>query len=96
LKTTKHVKRKDLSNNKRTTQTSFKEEKREIYTKIVLAFISADIPLVKLRNGALKNIFNKIKSPLPSKSTFRRIAYELIDDYSVKLTMVFVKKTSLS
>ena len=32
LKTTSHVKRKDFSNNKRATQTFFKEENRELYT----------------------------------------------------------------
>ena len=96
LKTSKHVKGKDLINKKRRTQTFFTEENREIYTKIVLAFISADIPLAKLRNDALKNLFNEIKAPLPSESTSRRIVYELIDDYSFKLAMVFVKKTSLS
>ena len=43
--------------------------KRSIYTKIVLAFISADIPLAKLINDAVKNLFNEIKAPLPSEST---------------------------
>ena len=43
----------------------FKEENRELYTQIVLAFISADILLAKVRNDALKNLFNEFKAPLP-------------------------------
>ena len=69
-----------------------KEENRELYTKIVLVFMSADIPLAKLRNDALKNLFNEIKAPLPSESTSRIIVTELIDDYPLKLTMVFANK----
>ena len=60
--------------------------------RLFLSFISADIPLAKLRNDALKNLFNESKAPLPSESMSRRILYELIDDYSIKITMVFVKK----
>ena len=58
---------------KNTQKQTFLTPSRDIFvTKIIKAFTSADIPLYKVENNELKELFNYMQYPLPSRSTLRR------------------------
>ena len=48
--------------------------------KVTKAFLSADIPLYKLNNKHIKNLFRDIDYRLPSKTTCRRTALQLSEN----------------
>ena len=47
---------------------------------VTKAFLSADIPLYKLENTHIKNLFRDIGHRLPSETTCRRTALQLSED----------------
>ena len=48
--------------------------------KVIKVFLSADIPLYKLKNAHIKNLFLDIGYRLPSETTCRRTALQLSED----------------
>ena len=48
--------------------------------KVTKAFLSADIPLYKLNNTHIKNLFHDIGHRLPSETICRRTALQLSED----------------
>ena len=48
--------------------------------KITKAFLSADIPLYKLNNTHIKNLFRDIRHRLPSETTCRQTVLQLSED----------------
>ena len=48
--------------------------------KVTKVFLSADVPLYKLNNTHIKNIFRYIGHRLPSQTTCRRTALQLSED----------------
>ena len=48
--------------------------------KVIKAFLSADIPLYKLNNMHIKNLFRDIGHRLPSETTCRQTALQLCED----------------
>ena len=48
--------------------------------KVIKAFLSADIPLYKLNNTQIENLFRDIGHRLPSETTCRRTALQLSKD----------------
>jgi len=61
-------------------------------TKVVNAFLSADIPLHKLRNGRLRQLFQDIGHPLPSESTCRSQVSVLADAESNRIKELMAGK----
>ena len=72
--------------------------------KAIKAFLSADIPLYKLNNTHIKNLFRDIGHRLPSETTCRRTALQLSKDelkrirnaVHDKLIFLIVDKSTLS
>ena len=72
--------------------------------KATKAFLSADIPLCKLNNTHIKNLFRNIGHRLPSETTCRRTALQLSKDelkriqnaVHDKLIFLIVDKSTLS
>ena len=54
------------------------------------AFLSADIPLYKLNNTHIKNLFRDIGHRLPSETTCRRTALQLSEDELKRIRMLFM------
>lgn len=57
------------------------EPKENKFSDLLLkAFLSANIPLYKVRNANMKNLFNFMNHPMPSESTLRRSIDNAFDD----------------
>ena len=54
-----------------TSQTFLKSSDTDFVEKVTKAFLSADIPLYKLNNTHIKNLFREIGHRLPSEPTCR-------------------------
>ena len=63
-----------------TSQTFFRSSDTDFVEKVTKAFLSADIPLYKLYNTHIKNLFRDIDRRLPSETTCRRTALQLSED----------------
>ena len=63
-----------------TSQTFLRSSDTNFVEKVTKAFLSADIPLYKLYNTHIKNLFCGIIYRLPSETTCRRTALQLSED----------------
>ena len=63
-----------------TLQTFLRSSDTDFVEKVTKAFLSADIPLYKLNNMHIKNLFRDIGHRLPSETTCRRTALQLSED----------------
>ena len=63
-----------------TSQTFLRSSDTDFVKKVTKAFLSADIPLYKLNNTHIKNLFRDIGHRLPSKTTCRQRALQLSED----------------
>ena len=63
-----------------TLQTFLRSSDTDFDEKIIKAFLSADIPLYKLNNTHIKNLFRGIGHRLPSETNCRRTALQLSED----------------
>ena len=63
-----------------TSQTFLGSSNTDFVEKVAKAFLSADIPLYKLDNTHIKNLFRDIGHRLPSETTCRRTALQLSED----------------
>ena len=63
-----------------TSQTFLRRGNTDFVEKVTKAFLSADIPLYKLNNTHIKNLFRDIGHRLPSETTCRRTALQLSED----------------
>ena len=63
-----------------TSQTFLRSSDTDFVEKVTKAFLSADIPLYKLNNTHIKNLFRDIGHRLPSETTCRRTALQLSED----------------
>ena len=61
-------------------QTFLRSSDTDFGEKVTKAFLSADIPLYKLNNTHIKNLFRDIGHKLPSETTSRRTALQLSED----------------
>ena len=68
-----------------TSQTFLRSSDTDFVVKIIKAFLSADIPLYKLNNTHIKNLFRDIGHRLPSETTCRRTALQLSGDESKRI-----------
>ncbi len=67
-------------------------EKFSLATDVTSAFLQADIPLYKLRNKAIKELFNKLDHPIPSEMTFRNSIDKLYEKRIGDLKTYFINK----
>ena len=63
-----------------TSQTFLRSSDTDFVEKVTKAFMSTDIPLYKLNNTHIRNVFRDIGHRLPSVSTCRRTALQLSED----------------
>ena len=63
-----------------TLQTFLRNSDTDFVENVTEAFFSADIPLYKLNNMHIKNLFRDIDHRLPSETTCRRTALQLSED----------------
>ena len=63
-----------------TSQTFLRSSDTDFVEKVTKAFLSADIPLYKLNNTHIKNLFRDIGHRLPSETACRRTALQLSED----------------
>ena len=63
-----------------TSQTCLRSSDTDFVEKVTKAFLSADIPLYKLNNTHIKNLFRGIGHRLPSETTGRRTVLQLSED----------------
>ena len=63
-----------------TSQTFLRSSDTDFVEKVTKAFLSADIPLYKLNNTHIKNLFRDIGHRLLSKTTCRRTALQLSEN----------------
>ena len=63
-----------------TSQTFLRSSDTDFVKKVTKAFLSADIPLYKLNNTQIKNLFCDVDHRLPSETTCRRTAMKLSED----------------
>ena len=63
-----------------TSQTFLRSSDTDFVEKVTKAFLSADIPLYKLNNTHIKNLFRDIGNRLPSETACRRTALQLSKD----------------
>lgn len=61
----------------------------EISENVVRAFLEADIPLNKLRNPAIKDLFKNLNVPIPSETQARRLLNKLAYEEIITLTRYF-------
>ena len=67
--------------------------KSKTFAKTILeSFLSADIPLYKLRNSSIKNLFNSLGHPIPSETTIRSSIDEVFSEEIERLKNFFVQK----
>ena len=64
----------------KTLQTFLRSSDTDFVEKVAKAFLSDDIPLYKLNNTHIKNLFCDIGQKLPSETTCRRTALQLSED----------------
>lgn len=81
--TEKH--KKNIDSNEPCSTQKFIVTKSDFNQKLTEAFLSADIPLYKIRNKKLRELFNLIGHPLPSDQTCRN---QLPDLVSIKMDRV--------
>ncbi len=58
-------------------QTFLRSSKSDFVEKVTKVFLSADIPLYKLNNKHVKNLFSDIGHSLPTESTCRKTVLKL-------------------
>ena len=63
-----------------TSQTFLRSSDTNFVEKVTKAFLSADIPLYKLNDTHIKNLFRDIGHRLPSETTCRRTTPQLSED----------------
>ena len=63
-----------------TSKTFLRSSDTDFVEKVTKAFLSADIPLYKLNNTHIKNLFRDIGHRLPFETTCRRTALQLSED----------------
>ena len=63
-----------------TSRTFLRSSDTDFVQKVTNVFLSADIPLYKLDNTHIKNLFRDIGHRLPSETTCRRTAPQLSED----------------
>ena len=63
-----------------TSKTFLQNSDTDFVEKVTKAFLSADIPLYKLNNTRIKNLFRDIGHRLPSETTCGRTALQLSED----------------
>ena len=63
-----------------TSQTFLRSSDTDFVEKVTKAFLSADVPLYKLNNTHIKNLFRDIGHRLPSETARRRTALQLSED----------------
>ena len=63
-----------------TSQTCLRSSDTDFVEKVTKAFLSADIPLYKLNNTHINNLFRNIGHRLPSETICRRTALQLSED----------------
>ena len=63
-----------------TLQTFLRSSDTDFVEKVTKVFLSADIPLYKLNNTHIKNLFRDIGHRLPSETTCRQTALQLSED----------------
>ena len=63
-----------------TSQTLLRSSGTDFVKKVTKAFLSADIPLYKLNNTHIKNLFCDTGHRLPSETTCRQTALQLSED----------------
>ena len=63
-----------------TSQTFLRSSDNDFVEKVTKAFLSIDIPLYKLNNTHIKNLFRDIGHRLPSETFCRRTALQLSED----------------
>ena len=63
-----------------TSQTFLRSSDTDVVEKVTKAFLSADIPLYKLNNTQIEDLFRDIGHRLPSETTCRRTALQLSED----------------
>ena len=63
-----------------TSQTFLRSSDSDFVERVTKAFLSADIPLYKLNNIHIKNLFCDIGHRLPSETICRRTALQLSED----------------
>ena len=68
-----------------TTKTFLRSSDTDFVEKVTKAFWSADIPLYKLNNTHIKNLFRDIGHRLPSETTCRQTALQLSKDESKRI-----------
>ena len=56
------------------------QDDNSIYKSIVKTFLGANIPLYKLRNNNVINLFKKLKCPIPSETTARDMVKDLASE----------------
>jgi hypothetical protein len=71
LKSQRHTKL-NYSESNKSIQTRLTDSNPDITLQIVEAFLSADIPLKKLRNRKLISMFHSFQIPIPSETSARR------------------------
>ena len=68
------------SRSEKTSQTFLRSSDTNFVEKVTKAFLSADIPMYKLNNTHIKNLFRDIGHRLLSEITCRRTALQLSED----------------
>ena len=68
-----------------TSQTFLRSSDTDFVEKVTKAFLSADIPLYKLSNACIKNLFRDIGHRLPFETTCRRTALQLSEDELMRI-----------
>ena len=72
-----------------TSHTFLRSSDADFVEKVTKAFLSADIPLYKLNNTHIKNLFRDIGHRLPSETTCRRTALQLSEFEILFMTIKF-------
>ena len=73
-----------------TLQTFLRSSDTDFVEKVTKAFLSVDIPLYKLNNTHIKNLFRDIGHRLPSETTCRRTALQLSEDELKQYEILFM------
>ena len=76
-------------------QQFFPSSKKQFKTKLVLAFMSADIPLFKLRNPQIVSLFANLGQAVPSETVCRDHIHQLAEVKSNRKLIIQSKKVIL-
>ena len=72
---------------------TFINEKADAFSEIIAeSFISANIPLYKLRNPLMISLFNRLGHPLPSDSGCRKVVDNIYERKKKLIRNIFLKK----